>query len=394
MRLKAVMWKTALVALCALLVLPLKSAAADMPPYEIYAILGMTGPATFVSQGQQQALKAFEDMFNKQGGIKGRKIHITVLDDKTDPQVGVQLANDVVAKKAPVIIVSGLVAVCRAVAALMTNGPVEYCLSPALYPKKDSYVFAGSSSTHDQLVAMLRYFNARGWNRIGMLSSIDASGQDVDAQMDALLAQPENKNIQLIDREHFAPNDIAVAAQIAKIKAANPQVFVAWTSGTPFGTVLRTAHDTGLELPIATTNGNLVYQQMKQYTSFLPKDLYVSGPGFIVAQATTAKGRALQQQFVDALRKVGGTPDYVTGSAWDPALIIVDALRHLGTNATADQIRTYILGIKSMPGISGTYDFSTGDQRGLSDKDVVLMRWDESKDWWTAVSRPGGFPLK
>ena len=387
------MYKSVLI-LCALLFLPLKSIAADEPPYEMYAVLGLTGPATFVGQGQQMALKTLEDVTNAQGGINGRKIHITILDNKSDPQVAVQLTNDVVTKKVPVVFVSGLVAVCRAVAALMNDGPVEYCFSPALYPKKGSYVFSGSAATHDQIVAMLHYFAAKGWTRVAEISSIDASGQDADTQLDAILAQPEFKNVHIVERQHFAASDISVSAQLAKVKASNPQALVVWTSGTPFGTVLRGIHDAGLELPVATTDSNLVYQQMKQYSAFAPKELYVLGPGFVVGQATTPRGRFLQQQFSDAIRKNGGIPDYVVGSAWDPGLLVIDGLRHLGVNTSAEQLRNYILNIHGTPGISGTYDFTTGDQRGLTAKDVVVMRWDESKDWWVAASRPGGAPLR
>jgi branched-chain amino acid transport system substrate-binding protein len=76
--------------------------------------------------------------------------------------------------------------------------------------------------------------------------------------------------------------------------------------------------------------------------------------------------------------------------AWDPALIVVDALRKLGPNATAAQLQGYIEKLSAFPGISGSYDFRDGNQRGLSQKDLVIMRWDDSAKTWTTVSGPGG----
>ncbi len=85
----------------------------------------------------------------------------------------------------------------------------------------------------------------------------------------------------------------------------------------------------------------------------------------------------------DAMKAAGVTVDFQAGVPWDPAQIIVDAYRKLGTAATYEQIRQYILGLKDYAGISGVYDFSdrgAGVQRGLTSKDVLVMRWDEGED--------------
>jgi branched-chain amino acid transport system substrate-binding protein len=367
--------------------------AATPSPVQIDVLLGLTGGGAFAGAANQSTLQALETYTNQHGGISGRPVHFAILDNKTDPTVAVQLANELIANKSKVILVSGFVAACKAVASLVSAGPVEYCLSPALYPQKGSFVFSAGVSTRDTIEACVRYFHERGWNHIGTITSNDASGLDADAQIDAALAQPENKALQIVDREHFAPGDLSVAAQMSKIRAAHPDVLIAWTSGTPFGTILRAVQDSGTTIPIMTTNGNMIYHQMKQYASIMPKDLYFPGPGYIVGQAATAKERALQRVYVNAIHQIGGTPDYESGEGWDPALLVIDALRHLGPDATADQIRQYLLSLHSATGISGIYDFDSGNQRGLGTKDVVVMRWEAAKDWWVAASRPGGVPI-
>lgn len=381
-----------LVAVLALAALGAPGRAAEQP-YEIDVLLGLTGGAAFVGSAARTALQALEPLLDREGGIRGRPVHFAIYDNRSNPQVAVQLANDLIAKHAPVLLVSGLIASCRAVGALVTDGPLEYCLSPALHPKKDSFLFSAGASTRDMMAATLRYFRDRGLRRIATITSTDASGQDADEQLDAVVAQLGAGSLDVVDREHFAPGDVSVSAQIAKIKAADPSVLIAWTAGTPFGTVLRGIKDGGLTIPIATTNGNMIYRQIKEYAGLLPKELYFPGPGYITGQATTPRQRDAQRAFFAAIKSAGGTPDYETGEAWDPALLVVEALRRLGPDASADQIRRFILGVRTYPGISGIYDFTTGDQRGLSDKDVVVMRWDEAKDWWVAASRPGGTPL-
>jgi branched-chain amino acid transport system substrate-binding protein len=277
---------------------------------------------------------------------------------------------------------------------LQSNGPVEFCLSQAIYPAKDSYVFSAGISTHDLMVAELRYFRARGIRRIASITSNDATGHDADEQLAAVLALPENKTITLTADEHFSPADLSAVAQLEKIKSAKPQMLIVWTTGTPFGTILRNIRDVGLDVPIVTNSGNMSLTQMKQYASFAPAELYFPGVGFQAGQSANAKGKAAQTRFFNALTKAALTPDYLTGIAWDPAMIVIDAVRQLGTNATAAQIRDFILAQRNYDGISGVYDFSDGKQRGLSAKDVVVFRWDGQRTAWDAVSALGGAPLK
>jgi hypothetical protein len=56
--------------------------------------------------------------------------------------------------------------------------------------------------------------------------------------------------------------------------------------------------------------------------------------------------------------KLGGVKvDYVSTTVWDPGLLIVDALRKLGTGATSNQIKEWLSGLKGWVGSNGTYHF-------------------------------------
>jgi branched-chain amino acid transport system substrate-binding protein len=89
----------------------------------------------------------------------------------------------------------------------------------------------------------------------------------------------------------------------------------------------------------------------------------------------------------------GVAVDCLQSLAWDPALILTSALKKLGPNATADQMRAYIANLTNFAGVNGTYDFKRVPQRGLDDQAVVIIRWDGTKSTWVPVSKPGGTPL-
>ena len=378
-------------AFAAVLLAPPPARSAD--PYNIDVVITLSGGGTFIGKAAEESLSLAEAVVNKQGGIDGRPIHFVLRDDQTQPANAVQFMNAIVTQKAPVVLGSTLASTCLAMAPLAKAGPVQYCLSPAIHPAPDSYVFSASVSTRDFAVSFYRYFRALGLKRMAMITSTDASGQDADSEFDSVLASPEFKasGLTFVDREHFNATDLDVSAATTRMKAANPQVVIAYAPGTPFGTLLRGIQQSGLDVPVATGNANMVYAEMKQYATLLPKELLFPGLAVLGGVATDARWRTAQQQFLDAYKSTGHKPDMLSAIAWDPAMIVVDGLRKYGPAATADQLKSYIAGLHDYTGVSGHYDFRDGSQRGIGVRDLVIMRWDDPKQTWDAVSDLGGF---
>jgi len=381
-----------IVAVCILILDCRLAAPAAETPFIIPSIASLTGYGSFLGKAQEDTLRRFETAVNRQGGINGRPIHFEIYDDQSNPQVAVQAINAIITTKASVVVGPSLTNQCLAVLPLVQGKLVQYCISPGVRAPKDSFTFSASVGTQDTIHALARFFHARGWNRIATLTTTDATGQQADQAIGEALAAPENTGMQLVAQEHFAPTDVTVAAQIAKIKAAKPDALIAWAIGLPFGTVLRGLTDAGYDLPVAASNSAMTYEQMKQWGPYLPRRLYFPGVPFLAGMAQNAQAKAALQLFYSVTKAAGIKPDFQTGLAWDPALIVVSALRRLGTDATAEQIRDYIEKLRRFVGIAGTYDFTDGSQRGLSIKDVVVMRWDSTKNDWVAVSKLGGAP--
>src|SRR6185437_5236389 len=201
-----------LFAVAAAVVMPLPAQAAE--PYAINVILPLTGGGAFLGKGEQQSLQLAEKAVNDTGGIKGRPLQFIFHDDETSPQVGVQLANTILATKPKVVLGSTLVAICRAIVPLMEGNAVNYCFSPGLHPAAGSYAFTASVSTLDLIDAMVRYFRMKGWTRVVMLFSTDATGQDAENGVKSVLARPENKDMKIVAAAHFNVSDVSVSAQM------------------------------------------------------------------------------------------------------------------------------------------------------------------------------------
>jgi branched-chain amino acid transport system substrate-binding protein len=383
--------KRALVVLLGLL-LAAASTAAAAEPVKINAILELTGTAAFLGQGESQALKILEGVVNAQGGINGRPVQFVVADDQSSPSTALQLMQGVVSQNVPAMIGTGFTQTCLAIMPLSkAAGPVTYCITPGVHPPANSFAFSANIGTESMAPVMLRYFKERGWTRFAFIASTDASGQDLENAVNTAMQRPEFKSLTMVAREHFNVTDISVAAQIERIKSAQPQAAIFWTAGTGFGTLLRNAHDAGLTIPIMGGNANENYAQLRQYKDFLPEQLYFPSPRAI------AEGGALpgpihdaQAVYFAAYRKAGARPDLPATMAWDPAMIVVEAYRHLGPDTSADKVRDYIEHLHGWVGVNGVYDFADGSQRGLGENACVILRYDGPTQSFVNASRPAG----
>jgi branched-chain amino acid transport system substrate-binding protein len=367
--------------------------AAPPTPLTIDVVLSMTGAGAALGKDESLAFAIFEKTSNAKGGINGRPVHFEIHDDATNPQVAVQLASAILARAPVVFMGSSLAASCAAMAALVPQGPVQFCLSPAFEPKNGAYTFGAGGSVGYLLPASFNYIRDSGYTRVASIATSDASGISGERSMDDAIALPENRNIKLVAREHFAVGDISVAAQIARIAASGAQLVFAFTTGSALGTALHGLNDAGMNLPVFATTSAMNVQQLASYASFIPKELLFASNVFI-APARGGILRPVQQEFGEAFKAAGTPPSPLHSYSWDAALIVVSGLRRLGTNATAAQLRAYIEQLHDFPGVNGIYDFRIGDQHGLTASSVVVSRWDPKMAYWIPVSDGGGVPLR
>lgn len=381
---------------CALAAAGLSAPAVAAETYALPVILPLTGSVAFLGQGERTTLQLVEAAVNAAGGITGQPLEFAYKDDQSNPQVSVQLATEMIAAKPAIMLGSSLVASCRAMAPLVENGgPVTYCLSPGIHPAKGSYTFTSSVSTIDLIEVGMRYFRLKGWKRLAVIVSTDATGQDAENGIREKLALPENKEMSLVSVAHFNTADLSVSAQIETIKAAAPQALIAWSTGAPIATVFRAIAAAGLDVPTTTTGGNMTYSQMAQYKAFLPKELYFAVPQWVVRdpKLLDPRMREAHAAFYRAFDAAALKPDIAADLAWDPAMIAVAALRTLGTGTTAPQLHDFLEHLDRHPGVDGIFNFEKVPQRGLDGSDAVMTRWDAGSETWVVVSKPTGLPF-
>jgi branched-chain amino acid transport system substrate-binding protein len=380
---------------CAATIAVAPTAAGAVDPYQIYSFSSLTGSLAFVGKAGSDALRAYEDYFNKNGGLNGRPIHFVIQDTETNPQLALQLVTRQLGAHPALILGPTAAAECNAVFALTKSaGPVTWCYSSAVSAQPGSFDFQTSATNYDYNTAAIRWLRSRGLTKIALITPTDATGQTYDQAIEAILRLPENASVRLVAHEHFNPTDVTVDAQVSSVRGAGAQVLIVGTAGSAAGTVFHALSNVGLNIPVVTGNGNASQAFMKQYAAFLPKQLYVESTHCLAPGAISDKAeKDAYAAYASAMQASGVAVDCLQSLAWDPALILTSALRRLGPNATPDQLRAYLDNLHAFAGVNGTYDFKRVPQRGLDDRAVVIIRWDEAKGSWIPASKPGGVPL-
>jgi branched-chain amino acid transport system substrate-binding protein len=366
--------------------------------YTIHAILSVTGSESFLGDDEKTSLEALQKLVNSTGGIDGHPVSFDISDNESTAATAVSLASPLVSQ-VPVLLVGSATSTDRPVDQLETsNGPVIYDLSPGDHPAVGSDVYSASNSTTNQTLAFVNFAKAKGWSHVAAITSTDSSGQDGWQNIDSAV-QATGGAVTVTSHQTFDPTSVSVTTQLAKIKATNPQAIFAWTTGTPLATVLKGMQQLGMSnIPVMTSNGNESYKEMQGLGNALPAQLYFPSSQFRLSSgALTGQAKTLVNQFNSSIKAAGqSVPDEGDALTWDPALLIVSALRKLGTGATAQQIHQYISSQSQYVGISGTYDFASKsqvDNRGLTIQSVYVTEWDKSTMDWEQASGPAGTAL-
>lgn len=341
--------------------------------YRIGVITSQTGASSQLGLGELQGAQLAADALNARGGIHGRRIELVVADDLSTPVQAVLAARRMI-DNVDAIVGPSVASTCNAITPLVQSSrTVQYCLSPGIKPAAGSQVFSASVSTTDLIRRALASWQARGVTRIGLLNSTDASGQEGAASLRAAVAALPGT--QLVAAATFEPGTVSVTSQLQAVTSAKPQALVVWSTGAAAAVALKAISQLGVDLPVATTNGNLTYAFLHRIADYTPPTLLIPATRNFWSDGTDRPPPAAELEATfhrDFQARFGTQPDFGPGVAYDAVLLVADALgRHPGDRTTLSQTLERTSGFV---GVVGTYRFRPDDHRGLGIDDVAMVR--------------------
>jgi branched-chain amino acid transport system substrate-binding protein len=332
--------KTA-VALAATLMFSAGAALAD----EVLKI-GVVGPFTGQSsmamgESIRGAARLFIDDLNASGGIMGRRVELIERDDKAIPNVGVEVAKDLVEKHKVIAAVgyanTGVAlpsskifqdANIPLIVTAATGAAITKQFLPPQHPT--NYIFRTAASDAIQPVAILNdVLDRRNFKRVAVLHDTSPYG---NLGRDSLLAELTARKISPVIVDSFKVGDSDMTSQLKRAKDAGADVIVTYSLGTEAAHVMNSAKRMNWSVPVAGPWG------LSQKTFLDAAGGNGTGarmPVTFVENTFTARSSA----FVLGYRRVNGA-DYIPSAVaaaqtYDGLLLLVLAIHQAGSTEGA-----------------------------------------------------------
>jgi branched-chain amino acid transport system substrate-binding protein len=340
------------------LALPLAEAAT---PIEIGRSLVLSGPLTPYGEAKRDGGDAYIEKINKAGGINGRRIVLTTLDDAYDPAKTVANLKKIAGEKRPSAFL-GLFGVPTVAAALpvleelripavgLTSG------SPALRAPLKKYVFPVRASYVDEADYIVGHIKTLGYKRVSIIRQENPFGELVRNT----LAEALNKEgIKIVGEAKLAATATDASEAVAAAVASKPDaIFLAMLSNGAVPTI-ESAKARGILTPslyaFSPVDASLLVGKLDKVASGLAITQIVPLPSSTHTRVAT--------EYTEALKELGrGTPSFYGLEAFIEAKILVAALQRAGRDAGDPE--AIVRALEAM----GDYDaggFSVNYSKGL-----------------------------
>lgn len=304
--------------------------AAD--PIQIGRSLALTGPLSPYCEAKRDGGDAYIEKINKSGGINGRQIVLTTLDDAYDPKKVVANIRAIAAEKRPAAFL-GLFGVPTVAAALpvieelripavgLTSG------SPALRTPLKRYVFPVRASYADEAAYIVRHIKTLSFEKVAIIHQDNPFGELVrDSLVNAFVAAGIKTAVDVKIAANGADAETAVEAAAASKPEA---IFLAMLSNAAVPT-MRAIKKRGLA-------GMSLYAFSPVDASVLSKELGKDASGLGISQVVpmpTSIQTKVAKEYMEALKALGrGTPSFYGLEAFIEAKVLVAGLRRAGKDA-------------------------------------------------------------
>jgi branched-chain amino acid transport system substrate-binding protein len=339
--------------------------------------LPLTGPASGLGIPAKNGLALWP------ATVGGEKVNMVILDDATDPTLGVKNARRFVSEdKVDVIIGSIATPVAIPIADVAAEAQtVQLSLSPIPLPEgKDVWSFRLAHSGGVMAHAMVEHMKKQGVKTLGFIGYTDAYGESWLRDINAAIAPA---GIKLVASERFARSDTGVTGQALKIVAANPDAVLVVASGSGAAMPQLGLVERGYKGKIYQTHAAATRDLMRIGGKAVDGTFVSAGPA-IVAESLPDSYPAKKQAttFAAAYDKLNGPGSrnqfgahaYDTYLLLDAAVPIALKAGKPGTPAFRSALRDALEALPRLPVSQGVLDYTAKDHWGFTLDTGVMLK--------------------
>lgn len=329
----------------------------------------LTGDIATFGQDTDRGVKLAEAELNARGGIDGRRFQVITQDDRSDPQEAVTVVTGF-ANNPDIVAVLGEVAstISKNAAPVLDNAGIPMItpsstnedvtkIGPHIFrvcfiDPFQGYVMARFA--HEDLkasrVAILR--DQKNDYSVGLANAFTRSFREMGGT--------------IVKDVSYKQGDTDFRAQLAQVKAANPQALYVPGYYNQVGTIARQARELGITAPLMGGDGWDSESLVKG----------AGGPGKALEGCFFSNHFSMDdksprvQEFVQAYKaKYNATPSALAALGYDAMIILADAIRRAGST-DREAVTKAIAETKDFPAVTGAI---TIDENRNARKSAVVL---------------------
>ncbi len=346
---------------------------------KIGCLFALSGPARHIGVPSKYVALMAKEYFEKQGGIKGKKIQLVFGDTKGENSVAIREFERLVYRENVVAVIGPTrTGTCMALMRAIEKAqvPVVACVggTPPVEPPR-KWVFKTPQKTVTAVEKICQYLKKRGIDKVAIITSNDAFGEE---GRNDLKKVTQRENIQIVGEESFGTQDIDMTIQLRKLIATPARAIICWTIGPAGATVARNFRSLGSDKLLIQCHGQPDPIYLELGGDAVNGTVMPSTKTMVADQLKEDDlQREIVQNFVKMYEEEYGPVSTHSGYAWDAFMLVANAIKKAGTDPA--KIRDAIEQTKGYIGVSGVYNMSEDDHCGLGVDSLVMITVENGK---------------
>ena len=361
--------------IAALLALAVPPASAETGVEEGSILLGhsgpLSGPLADLNREYLSGAELYFGELNRRGGIHGRTIELTLMDDAYDPDTAARNVTELIdrygvfalfacfgtgpgAKTIPIAESRGVPFFAPYSGADMLRAPIR----PGVFHLRASY--------GEEIEKIVDHLTSLGVTRIAVVHHADPFGE---AGKQAAITSLGARNLDAAALIPILSSGANADEVIAKVRETNPAAIILVTAGRSTGAFARALLDTELQ--------PMVYGLSVIGSKQLIEELGARAHGIVVAQTVPSPFRpayGFVRDYVQLARAYGSKPSYTALEGYLAAQVFTEALNRAGRNLTRERLTQAFntMGGHDLGGMK--LQFSSQRHVGLDFVDLAIIR--------------------
>ncbi|WP_024795537.1 ABC transporter substrate-binding protein [Tomitella biformata] len=228
--------------------------------FNVYVAAAVSGPDQLAKNAKTSvlAVQASAQIVNeKDGGIDGRQVRVTVLDDGGDPTIAVSKLWEIAAGKShpDLYINTGASTIAAATVPILTRNKIlSFSMSPTdngSNPESAPYNFDISPSAATYAAGIAEYVAGEGLQDVGVIHGSSSYGELFGAEMVSAL---EAVKVKVAQSQEYDTAALDMTAQLQSLKNSGAKALIVDAYGAPLGYLLKSLERLGWEVPLIGNN--------------------------------------------------------------------------------------------------------------------------------------------